>query len=204
MRIVNLDLDEDFLKRFFDLTGDKVPETITIVSLKKQVLNIRDRFRSILADSNGASTEHDSSADDEPALTMTRGNNVLLVDNLGVVTYQVQMIMSRLGFQITSTKDVYGALSLFEDKEFDFILMDLLIPTEREGFILLAELQRIARKKGINPIIGVMSVAGKKELKAESIEKGADFYLEKSHNWQQRLTDIVTDYIGEGDFDHEN
>ena len=135
---------------------------------------------------------------------MTRGNNVLLVDNLGVVTYQVQMIMSRLGFQITSTKDVYGALSLFEDKEFDFILMDLLIPTEREGFILLAELQRIARKKGINPIIGVMSVAGKKELKAESIEKGADFYLEKSHNWQQRLTDIVTDYIGEGDFDHEN
>ncbi len=203
MRIVNLDLDEDFLKRFFDLTGDKVPETITIVSLKKQVLNIRDRFRSILADSNGASTEQDSSADDEPALTMTRGNNVLLVDNLGVVTYQVQMIMSRLGFQITSTKDVYGALSLFEDKEFDFILMDLLIPTEREGFILLAELQRIARKKGINPIIGVMSVAGKKELKAESIEKGADFYLEKSHNWQQRLTDIVTDYIGEGDFDHE-
>ena len=204
MRIVNLDLDEDFLKRFFDLTGDKVPETITIVSLKKQVLNIRDRFRSILADSNGASTEQDSSADDEPALTMTRGNNVLLVDNLGVVTYQVQMIMSRLGFQITSTKDVYGALSLFEDKEFDFILMDLLIPTEREGFILLAELQRIARKKGINPIIGVMSVAGKKELKAESIEKGADFYLEKSHNWQQRLTDIVTVYIGEGDFDHEN
>lgn len=203
MRIVNLDLDEDFLKRFFDLTGDKVPETITIVSLKKQVLNIRDRFRSILADSNGASTEQDSSADDEPALTMTRGNNVLLVDNLGVVTYQVQMIMSRLGFQITSTKDVYGALSLFEDKEFDFILMDLLIPTEREGFILLGELQRIARKKGINPIIGVMSVAGKKELKAESIEKGADFYLEKSHNWQQRLTDIVTDYIGEGDFDHE-
>ena len=75
MRIVNLDLDEDFLKRFFDLTGDKVPETITIVSLKKQVLNIRDRFRSILADSNGASTEQDSSADDEPALTMTRGNN---------------------------------------------------------------------------------------------------------------------------------
>ena len=42
-----------------------------------------------------------------------------------------------------------------------------------------------------------MSVAGKKELKTESLEKGADFYLEKSHNWQQRLTDIVTDYISD-------
>lgn len=203
MRIVNLDLDEDFLKRFFDLTGDKIPETITIVSLKKQVLNIKDRFRSILADSNGASTEQNDVAEDEEPLTISRGNNVLLVDNLGVVTYQVKMIMSRLGFQITSTKDVYGALSLFEDKDFDFVLMDLLIPTEREGFILLGELQKIAHRKKQNPIIGVMSVAGKKELKTESLEKGADFYLEKSNNWQQRLSDIVTDYIGDGDFKNE-
>ncbi len=199
MRIINLDLDEDFLKRFFDLTGDKLPESITLVSLKKQVLNIKDRFRSILADSSGASviTGSDSSEDsDDEKISLSRANNVLLVDNLGVITYQVQMIMERLGFQITATKDVYGALSLFEDKEFDFILMDLLIPTEREGFILLAELQNIARRKGTNPIIGVMSVAGKKELKNESLEKGADFYIEKSYNWQQRLTDIVKDYIG--------
>ena len=204
MRIVNLDLDEDFLKRFYDLTGDKIPETITIVSLKKQVLNIRDRFRSILADSNGASTEQEDVLVEESSTSVSRGNNVLLVDNLGVVTYQVQMIMSKLGFQVTSTKDVYGALSLFEDKEFDFVLMDLLIPTEREGFILLAEIKRIAAKKGIKPIIGVMSVAGKKELKTESLEKGADFYLEKANNWQKTLADIVADYIKEGDFNHEN
>lgn len=200
MRIVNIDLDEDFLKRFFDLTGDKLPDTITLVSLKKQVLNIKERFRTILADSSGASanvpnlSNLDSGDDDK--LDLSRSNNVLLVDNLGVITYQVQMIMERLGFRITVTKDVYGALSLFEDKDFDFVLMDLLIPTEREGFILLAELQNIAKRKGVNPIIGVMSVAGKKELKTDSIERGADFYIEKSYNWQQRLTDIVRDYIG--------
>ncbi len=196
MRIVNLDLDEDFLKRFFDLTGDKVPETITIVSLKKQVLNIRERFRTILADSSGGSSQDNEEQEEQP-LSMSRGNNVLLVDNLGVVTYQVQMIMSKLGFQITTTKDVYGALSLFEDKDFDFVIMDLLIPTEREGFILLGELQRIAKRKGTKLVIGVMSVAGKKELKNEALEKGADFYLEKSHNWQQKLTEIVKDYITE-------
>ena len=196
MRIVNLDLDEDFLKRFFDLTGDKVPDTITIVSLKKQVLNIRERFRTILADSSGGSSQDNDEQEEQP-LSMSRGNNVLLVDNLGVVTYQVQMIMSKLGFQITATKDVYGALSLFEDKDFDFVIMDLLIPTEREGFILLGELQRIAKRKGTKLVIGVMSVAGKKELKNETLEKGADFYLEKTQNWQQKLTDIVKDYITE-------
>ena len=197
MRVVNLELDEDFLKRFFDLTGDKVPETITLVSLKKQVLSIKERFRTILADSTGATTESSSQITDEGSSELRSGkvNNVLLVDNLGVITYQVQMIMSRFCSQIITTKDVYGALSLFEDKEFDFILLDLLIPTEREGFILLQELQRLAKRKGIKPIIGVMSVAGKKELKSESLEKGADFYLEKSHNWQQRLKDIVADYI---------
>ncbi len=195
MRIVNLDLDEDFLKRFFDLTGDKLPETITLVSLKKQILNIKERFRTILADTSGASAVQDNNDYVEEKLKISRTNNVLLVDNLGVITYQVQMIMERLGFQITAIKDVYGALSLFEDKDFDFVLMDLLIPTEREGFILLAELQNIARRKGANPVIGVMSVAGKKELKNESLERGADFYIEKSYNWQQRLTDIVKDYI---------
>ena len=95
--------------------------------MKGKLLNIRDRFRSILADSNGASTEQDDAFVDDSAISVSRGNNVLLVDNLGVVTYQVQMIMSKLGFQVTSTKDVYGALSLFEDKEFDFVLMDLLM-----------------------------------------------------------------------------
>ena len=49
-----------------------------------------------------------------------------------------------------------------------------------------------------------MSVAGKKELKTESLEKGADFYLEKANNWQKTLADIVADYIKEGDFNHEN
>lgn len=199
MRIVNIDLDEDFLKRFFDLTGDKLPESITLVSLKKQVLNIKERFRSILADTSGASASNNTvnniDSQEDEKLDLSRANNVLLVDNLGVITYQVQMIMERLGFRITVTKDVYGALSLFEDKDFDFVLMDLLIPTEREGFILLAELQNIAKRKGVNPIIGVMSVAGKKELKNESLERGADFYIEKSYNWQQRLTDIVKDYI---------
>ena len=196
MRIVNLDLDEDFLKRFFDLTGDKVPETITIVSLKKQILNIKERFRTILADSSGGSSQNNEEQEEQP-LSITTGNNVLLVDNLGVVTYQIQMIMSKLGFQITATKDVYGALSLFEDKDFDFVIMDLLIPTEREGFILLGELQRIAKRKGTKLVMGVMSVAGKKELKNEVLEKGADFYLEKTQNWQQKLTDIVKSYITE-------
>ena len=196
MRIVNLDIDEDFLKHFYDLTGDKVPETITIVSLKKQVLSIRERFRTILADSNGISTQTTAPVeDDAPVFDINSSNSVLLVDNLGVITYQVQMIMSRLGFQVTTTKDVYGALSLFEDKDFNFILMDLQIPTEREGFILLAELQRMAKKKDMKLVIGVMSSSTSKELKSESIEKGADFYLEKSHDWQRRLKDIVSDYI---------
>lgn len=202
MKIINLDLDEDFLKRFYDLTGDKVPETLTLVSLKKQVLNIKERFKTILADANGASStlkNNDKLFEDNvnDSININKSNNVLLVDNLGVITYQVQMIVSRLGFNVIPTKDVYGALSLFEDKDFDMVLMDLLIPTEREGLILLSEIQRISRRKGVNPVIGVMSVAGKKELKTEALEYGADFYIEKSYNWQQKLSDIIKDYIGD-------
>ena len=198
MRIVNMDLDEDFLARFFDLTGDKIPDTITIVSLKRQVLNIKERFRTILADSNGASASVNTIEDSEElAYTNIKTNTVLFIDNLGVIAYQAQMILSKLGLKTIVAKDVSGALSMFEDKDFDVILMDLLIPTEREGFILLAELKRIARQKGVNPVIGVMSANNKKELKSEALERGAAFHLEKTSSWQKRLEDIMKDYINE-------
>ena len=39
----------------------------------------------------------------------------------------------------------------------------------------------MAKKKDMKLVIGVMSSSTSKELKNESIEKGADFYLEKSN-----------------------
>lgn len=198
MKIINLDLDDEFINKLFALTSSSVPEMITLVSLKEQLINIKETMRKIKKDADYKANTADDPVEEESRehVSLSGTNQVLVVDNLGVVTYQVQKILSKLGFSITTAKDVYNALSQIEDKEFDIILMDLFIPTEREGFILLEEIRKHLLKKELHTVVGVMSVAGKKEYKAIATEGGADFYVEKSYNWQKTLTDIISDYVG--------
>ena len=206
MRVVNMELDEDFLQRFYDLTGDKVPETLTLISLKKQVLNIQERIRLTLAESGGGGAtvkkkQHknisDDSSENEEANVNLGQKRMLLVDNLGIITYQIQMIMESLGHAVIVSKDAYNAISLFEENDYDIVMLDLLIPTEREGLILLKQLKKIADDKNAQAIIGTMSVAGKKELKTLTIEHGADFYIEKSMNWQDKLKKMIEKYLSD-------
>ena len=42
-----------------------------------------------------------------------------------------------------------------------------------------------------------MSVAGKKELKTLTIEHGADFYIEKSMNWQDKFKKMIEKYLSD-------
>src|SRR5574344_664934 len=199
MKIINLDLDDEFINKLFALTSSSVPEMITLVSLKEQLINIKEMMRKIKREADYKANTSDEPVDESyerEHVSLSGTNQVLVVDNLGVVTYQVQKILTKLGFVITTAKDVYNALSQVEDKEFDIILMDLFIPTEREGFILLEEIRKHLLKRGLKSIVGVMSVAGKKEFKVIATEGGADFYLEKSYNWQKKLTEIISEYAG--------
>ena len=73
--------------------------------------------------------------------------------------------------------------------------MDLFIPTEREGFILLTELKKMAQAQGIKTTIGIITASPRKEIEQQCKARGADFFLEKSNDWQQQLCNIMNDYI---------
>ena len=73
--------------------------------------------------------------------------------------------------------------------------MDLFIPTEREGFILLAELRKMAAAANAKTIIGVITASPRKETEAQCKARGADFFLEKNSDWQNTLVGIMKKYI---------
>ena len=75
--------------------------------------------------------------------------------------------------------------------------MDLFIPTEREGFILLTELKKMAQAQGVKTVIGVITASPRKEIEQQCKARGADFFLEKNNDWQQQLCSIMNDYIKE-------
>ena len=72
--------------------------------------------------------------------------------------------------------------------------MDLFIPTEREGFILLEELKKISTSRKETSIFAIMSASTRKEHKQNCERRGAAFYVEKVGDWQKELFNMLLQY----------
>lgn len=121
---------------------------------------------------------------------------MLVIDDLGVITYQLSTLFKRSGFSVTTAKEVYDAISYFKHSSYQFVIMDLFIPTEREGYILLDELKKISKSRNETTVIGIMSASPKKEHKIECEKRGAAFYVEKVEDWQKSINELVNSYLG--------
>ncbi len=204
---INIDLDDIFLKKFFALTERIIPEgqEITLLMLRKQL----DEIESVLLEAQeevkakasapaqkvsqpvrANSSFDDVSSYDDETLNLPK-KNILIIDDLGVITYQLGVLFKQVGFEVSTSKEIYDAIEKFKKQNFDLVIMDLFIPTEREGFILLEELKKIAVNKQINVKIGIMSASAKKEHKQLCKMKGAEFYVEKVDDWQKELFGVI-------------
>lgn len=206
---VNIDLDEPFLKKFFALTDRMIPDgqEITLLMLRRQL----DEIENVLIESKKPKEEEKEkytpnkqpqapsigSFDTDSAFGEDEFNlpkkNILVIDDLGVITYQLSVLFKQVGFEVVTSKEIYDAIEKFKKQSFDLVIMDLFIPTEREGFILLEELKKISINKQITVKIGIMSASGKKEHKQLCKIKGAEFYIEKVDDWQKELFKVIKD-----------
>jgi len=204
---INVDLDDAFLQKFFKLTDRIIPEgqELTPAMLKKQL----DEIESVLVEAQMEAKEK-ASAPPPKSSSPTLANvpkpgtfvdkdgfnlpkkNMLIIDDLGVITYQLSVMFKQYNNEVVTSKEIYDAIEKFKKQSFDIVIMDLFIPTEREGFILLEELKKIALTKQKVTKIGVMSASSKKEHKQLCKMKGAEFYVEKIDDWQKELLGIIS------------
>lgn len=204
---INIDLDESFLKKFFGLTEKIIPDgqEITLAMLRTQLDEIDAALKDAIdAAKNAAKSAslYSSAPPKQPTASFDNfgldndgfnlpKKNILIIDDLGVITYQLSVIFKQYNFEVTTSKEIYDAIEKFKKQSFDLVIMDLFIPTEREGFILLEELKKIATSKQKLTKIGVMSASGKKEHKQLCKMKGAEFYVEKIDDWQKELFGVI-------------
>lgn len=209
---VNIELDAQFLTKFFALTDRIIPDDqeITLLMLKNNLNELESMLNEAreaaaevskptyvppsFTDANAAAvsapTDYFDSDSDGDTFNLPK-KNVLIIDDLGVITYQLSVMFERLGFRTLQSKEIYDAIEKFKKQNFDLVIMDLFIPTEREGFILLEELKKTAMGKQKPTKIGVMSASGKREYKQMCKIKGAEFYIEKIDDWQKELSAII-------------
>ena len=192
----NIDLDDEFLELFYNITNSKPPKDLQLLDLKNQLINIVDTLKELNA--NAKKPIYSRAINPLPPPDEEedkKGPAILVVDDLGVITYQLRVLLSQFDYDVDCSQEIYDAVSKYKKRKYAYIVMDLFIPTEREGFILLTELKKMAASAGANTIIGVITASPRRETEAQCKARGADFFLEKNSDWQNALVGIMKKYI---------
>lgn len=190
-----IDIDDEFIELFYNITNTKKPQNIDLVELKKQLVGIVELLKNLNSNAKKPIQTKSFSTTQEPE--DTKGPAILIVDDLGVITYQLKVLLSQFDLDIDCSQEIYDAVNKFKKRQYLYVIMDLFIPTEREGFILLTELKKMAQAQGVKTVIGVITASPRKEIEQQCKARGADFFLEKNNDWQQQLCSIMNDYIKE-------
>lgn len=190
---MGIELDSEFLKNLYAITESDIPENPSLSDIKQQLntisnlVNELDRNSRVSKQTLLKPLKEENEENETPA--------ILIIDDLGVITYQLKVLLESFHYEIDVSHEIYDAVNKYRKRNYEFVILDLFIPTDREGFMLLSELRKIADNSGRRPTIGVMTASNKRELENICRSKGADFFLEKSTDWQQKLHAIINAYI---------
>ncbi len=122
---------------------------------------------------------------------MNKNNNILIVDDMSTITTQLDILLSKLGLNVTISHNASDGLNKFEKGQFAYVSVDLLLPTEKDGYELLKNLKNTITSSNINTEIVVLSARPRKEQEDICKKLGADYYIEKNEDWQSEFTKII-------------
>ncbi len=178
----NIEIDKDFIEQLYSLAKEpqKDYNKVDLDELKRVLNKIRD----MIPTTHIKEEPFDTFGIDESA------KKVLIVDDLGTITYQLGTMLTKKGFNTVCSNEIYDAIAKYKKQKFDVVILDLFIPTEREGFIILEEILKLNEQKKEKALVGIMSASSKREHKQLCKERGADFYIEKADDWQKNILEI--------------
>ena len=198
-----IDLDDEFLDLFYNITNSEKPQNPQLIDLKKQLILIVDTLKEL--NKNAKKPIYSKALGNfEVQDEDLSSNAILIVDDLGVITYQLRVLLSQFNLDIDCSQEIYDAVNKFKKRKYEYVVMDLFIPTEREGFILLTELKKLASMNGVKTTIGVITASPRKETEMQCKARGADFFLEKNNDWQSQLFNIMNEQINSDKKDEED
>lgn len=185
---ISINVDSNFIENFFGLVDMPPPDNVELKDLNEIVNKIKIKLNNLVLNSSGLNTLSLSAQTEmEDGVSLNRQKNVLIADDLGIITYQLEMLFKKMGYQVVISQEINDAIDKYKKQDFGYAVIDLFMPTEREGFILLDELKKLALLCKLNTRIIVMTATSKPEYQTKCLNRGADFYIEKSPGWQKKI-----------------
>lgn len=172
-----VEVNAEILKEIFKIAKVNPPQDITDESLLDAVFKIKQpQIENIENNYNPTS------------------NNILVIDDIGVVTYQLKILLRNLGYNVQVAKDIFSGLNTFIKSNYAFVVMDLFVSTEQEGLTLLNETKKIITKNNLDTKIIVITASNKAENRVKCLNGGADIFLKKDAGWQDKLIELIENF----------
>ena len=190
------------LEELMRTAGIDVPEDgIT----PEHIQQISQKIKALMAKNASAATPIEAAVGDAslgagggvvtPFPRAGKHQNVLLAGQLGIIVHQLRQAITKLGGEVTIAQDVDDAISEYQKRDYSLVIIDLFMPTDREGLIVLEEIRRISVVCQINTQILILAPQVKdKGVRELCKSKGATFFLEKQEGWHKT---ILQYYAGE-------
>ncbi len=191
----SIEVDYEFITNLYNIADVQVPENIEPGSLQSVLEKIKSKINvanSLQKAGSISANPAEMTAESQEADDSSRPKTVLVVDDLGIVTMQLAALFKKLGFEVTTSRELFDAIKKYKTEDFGYAVVDLFIPTEREGFILIDEIKKLSLLCRLDTKIVVMSASNKKEHKDKCKSKGAHIFIEKTSGWQNKIVDYVT------------
>ena len=196
-----MEVNEDIIREMFKMAKMPYPENASEVELLNAVVKLKEMNAHSQAEKGNETpkkmnTGMDFSSDDEEETLMSedQGDCILVVDDIGVVTYQLKVLLSNIGYKVYTAKDIFKALNIFLKTKFDFVIMDLFVSTEQEGYSLLTETKKLITQHNLKTKIIVITASNKTENKIKCLNGGADVFIKKEVGWQDKLVEIIENH----------
>jgi len=184
----SIEVDSVFIENLFGLADTPTPNDLNLDNLKSAVNKIKTKLSSLaLSSLNTKVISQGNFAEEKNESSKKQLKSVLIVDDLGIITYQLELLLKKVGFEVAISNEIYDAIDKFKKQDFGYAIIDLFIPTEREGFILLDEIKKLSLLCKLNTKIIVITASSKHEYRIKCINRGADFYIEKFAGWQNKI-----------------
>lgn len=177
---IQMDVSQNLINELFGLLGLTVPERINDEEILKLIKAIK------------IATCKDIITTEEPQEEERITKSVLVVDDLGLVVYQLSLLLTKNGYNVLLARSAPEAFSIFEERgPFDVVLMDLFMPNKEDGIDLLTKIKTIVKEQSMTTKIVVMSATKDLDAIEEVISLGADSFLEKGQNWKSDLIETL-------------
>lgn len=176
-----IEVDRKLLGEFFKMADMQMPEDVSdenLIAVMEKIKNQKPQ-----AAKNESLTD---SADSD-----TNTKNILVIDDIGVVTYQLKVLLQNLGYNVDVAKDIFNGINFFIRHDYLFVVMDLFVSTEQEGYTLLNETKKIITQNNLKTKIVVITASNKAENRIRCLNGGADYFLKKDAGWQDKLVELI-------------